>query len=95
MKENIQEPSKMADSTFKAKVVKYWDNEPEKEIIMEGATEEEVFNSFYEHNRTYRYCNGCYYKFADSAVKKEYDEWYKSLSEQTRFNMYYGDGIVD
>lgn len=88
-------PGQEIGAIYKAKVLKYWDFSLEKEITMEAPTKEKLFENFYNANRTYRYCNGCYFKFADSSVKAEYDRWYKSLSEMTRFNMYYGDGIVD
>lgn len=95
MKENVHEPSKQSGSTYKAQVIEYWDGAPKNESTIEGATKEDVFERFYGLNRTYRYCNGCFFRFKDPAVKKEYDEWHKSLSEMTRFKMYYGDGIVD
>lgn len=56
---------------------------------------ENIFNKFYEDNNRLRYCNGSYYEFADSDIKKEYKEWYNSLSENVKFNMYYGNGVVD
>lgn len=82
-------------SAYKAKVVEYDDFAVKREFVAEAPTKEELFRKFYEWNRTLRYCNGCYFKFFDENVKAEYHEWYESLSEMTRFDMYYGDGIVD
>lgn len=78
-----------------AQVIAYRDSRPDREVTFTADTKEELYLKLYNTNRTLRYCNGEYYKFADAEVRKDYDKWYKSLSEQTRFNMYYGDGIVD
>lgn len=56
---------------------------------------EEIFKKFYEKNNSLRYCNGSYYKFQDNILQQEYMEWYKNLSESTRFQMFYGNGVVD
>ncbi len=56
---------------------------------------ENIFNKFYDDNNTLRYCNGSYYSFADNNIGKEYQEWYKSLPENVKFQMYYGNGVVD
>lgn len=84
-----------SEGTYKAKVVEYDDFAVKREFVAEAPTKEKLFENFYEWNRTLRYCNGCYFKFFDASVKAEYDKWYQSLSEMKRFNMYYGDGIVD
>ena len=65
-----------------------------EEIEVEG-TEEEIFKDFDRKNNSLRYCNGSCYTFKDSSIKNRYIEWYKSLPESTRFQMYYGNGIVD
>ncbi len=83
MKENASEPSKQSGSTYKAQVIEYWDGTPKNESTIEGVTKEDVFENFYGLNRTYRYCHGCFFRFKDPAVKKEYDEWYKSISIRT------------
>lgn len=69
-------------------------NETEFPIEVEG-TKEECFSKFYNMNRTYRYCNDIFYKFADKSDDKDYDNWYDSLSKSTRFDMYYGNSTVD
>lgn len=66
----------------------------QREEIWEGS-KEEIFKKFYDKNNSLRYCNGSYYKFKDELIEKEYREWYDSLSESTRFSMYYGNGVVD
>jgi len=58
-------------------------------------TKEEIFNKFDKSNNRLRYCNGSYYKFEDKTLKVEYFKWYEGLSESTKFNMFYGNGVVD
>lgn len=62
--------------------------------IWEG-TKEEIFKKFNKKNNSLRYCNGSFYKFEDKTLETEYINWYKSLDETTKFNMFYGNGIVD
>lgn len=94
MEKTTETPTRTT-GTYKARVLKYWDSALKEEFTMEAQTKEELFENFYNANRTYRYCNGCYFRFADVAVKDEYRKWYKSLSEMKRFDMYYGNGTVD
>ena len=70
-------------------------NESTKEEELNGKTKEECFLQFYNINRHYRYCNDVFYKFKAEEDKLQYDSWYKSLSGTQRFNMYYGNSIVD
>jgi|TARA_B110000977_G_scaffold15054_1_gene18562 hypothetical protein len=58
-------------------------------------TKEGIFKKFDKQNNRLRYCNGSYFKFEDETLNTEYLNWYKSLSESVKFNMYYGNGIVD
>jgi hypothetical protein len=60
-----------------------------------NGTKEEIFKKFYKENNSLRYCNGSYYKFKDNLLQQEYMEWYNTLSEATKFNMFYGNGVVD
>ena len=62
--------------------------------IWEG-TKEEIFKKFNKKNNSLRYCNGSYYKFEDETLQTEYRNWYQSLDEGTKFNMFYGNGVVD
>lgn len=79
-----------------AYVVQYLDSRPtDNGFTKEADTKEELFRSFYNLNRHLRYCNGEFYKFQDKRIEAEYNKWYDSLSRQERFDMYYGDGIVD
>jgi len=66
----------------------------QREEIWEGS-KEEIFKRFDESNNRLRYCNGSYYKFEDETLNTEYLNWYHSLDENTKFNMYYGGGVVD
>ena len=82
--------------------VEYWDRisytssgSEVKRVEEWSGEKEELFNRFYAENNSLRYCNGSYYKFQDADTQKEYSEWLNSLSEGTRFNMYYGNGVVD
>ena len=47
----------------------------EKDIETWRGSEDEIFNKFYKKNQELKYCNGHYYKFADSAIQKQYKEW--------------------
>jgi len=58
-------------------------------------TKEEIFKKFDQKNNSLRYCNGSYYMFEDKQLAVEYKEWYNSLDEATKFNMFYGNGVVD
>ena len=60
-----------------------------------NGTKEEIFKKFDKENSSLRYCNGSYYKFQDNLLQQEYMEWYNNLSEATKFNMFYGNGVVD
>lgn len=83
-------------------IVEYWDrisytscNSEVKRVETLNGTKEEIFKKFYKKNNSLRYCNGSYYKFQDNTLQKEYIEWYNSLNESTKFNMFYGNGVVD
>ena len=58
-------------------------------------TKEEIFKRFDKENNRLRYCNGSYYRFALNYLNEEYLNWYKSLSESTKLDMFYGNGVVD
>ena len=58
-------------------------------------SEEEIFKKFDKKNNSLRYCNGSHYKFENKHLETKYQNWYNSLDESTRFNMYYGNGVVD
>jgi uncharacterized protein YecT (DUF1311 family) len=82
--------------------VEYWDNisytscdSEIKSVETWNGTKEEIFKKFDKKNNRLRYCNGSYYEFQDKKLKQEYLEWYRSLSKSTKFNMFYGNGVVD
>jgi hypothetical protein len=58
-------------------------------------TKEEIFKRFDKQNNSLRYCNGSHYKFEDETLHTDYINWYKSLIESDKFNMFYGNGVVD
>ena len=60
-----------------------------------NGTKEEIFKRYDKENNRLRYCNGSYYTFTEKKLIDEYMDWYNSLSENTRFNMYYCNGVVD
>ena len=66
-----------------------------REEELNGKTKEDCFREFYNLNRRYRYCNDIFYEFKEEEDKEQYDSWYKSLSGSQRFDMYYGNSIVD
>ena len=63
--------------------------------IIEGETEDSIFEQFYKKNNQLRYCNGSYYKFDDNEITKKYYEWVKQLSSKRGFNLYYSGSFVD
>ena len=58
-------------------------------------SKEEIFKKFDKENNSLRYCNGNHFKFEDETLHTEYINWYKSLDESIKFNMFYGNGVVD
>ncbi len=83
------------EAKVEAEVVVYEDYNPHHKTTFSAESKEALFRYMYDSNRVLRYCNGDFYKFADENLTKEYNKWYSSLSEQAKFDMYYGDGIVD
>jgi len=82
--------------------IEYWDrvsytscNSEIKKVETWEGTKEEIFKKFDKANNSLRYCNGSYYKFEDETLHTEYLNWYRSLNESTKFDMYYGNGVVD
>lgn len=70
-------------------------NESVKEEELTGKTKEECFKEFYNRNKVYRYCNDIFYKFKEKDDEIQYKAWYAGLSDATKFDMYYGNSIVD
>jgi len=56
---------------------------------------DQVFEELYKLNNSLRYCNGSYWRFDEQEMRTQYSNWMKSLSKTRRFNLYYGNGIVD
>jgi hypothetical protein len=83
-------------------IIEYWDrisyisssSEIKRTETWKG-TKEEIFKRFDKENNRLKYCNGAYYKFEDETLSKEQNVWYNNLSENTKFQMYYGNGTVD
>ena len=71
-------------SNYKLHKTEFWED-----------TKENIFKDFYETNNSWRYCNGSHLEFENKKLEKEYHNWLNSLSETTRFKMYYGNGVVD
>lgn len=64
--------------------------------IINGDTDIELFEQFYELNNKLRYCNGSYYKFVSDDLTEKYNQWLKSDDYKKKsFKLYYGNGIVD
>lgn len=77
-------------------IVEYINYTPtEKEYPIDGFTFEEIFIKFYKMNRTYRYCNGHYYKFKLKEMDDMFCQWEKDLPHDMSMSLYYGNGIVD
>jgi hypothetical protein len=63
-----------------------------REEFIEG-TEREICEKFYFKNRR---CDiDFYHEFIDKEWTLKMDQWYDSLSESERKNLYYKDSIVD
>lgn len=75
-------------------IVIYYRDKKSEEITWEG-TYDELFEKLEEENRHLRYCNGYYYTFKDMEMNKLHTIWYALISEGRKFNLYYGNGIVD
>ncbi len=82
--------------------VEYWDKisyttsgSEIKRVEVWSGDKEEIFKRFDKENNSLRYCNGSYYKFEDRSIQDEYRKWYNELPEGVRFQMYYGNGVVD
>ena len=69
-------------------------NSEKKEETFSGETYPEVFKDIYRYRKTFRYCDDGF-EFPDKEDEKSYNNWYKSLSEMERFNLFYDGWIVD
>ena len=69
-------------------------NSEKKEETFSGDNSQEVFKDIYRYRKTFRYCDDGF-EFLDKEDEKSYDNWYKSLSEMERFNLFYDGCIVD
>ena len=69
-------------------------NSEKKEETFSGETYPEVFKDIYRYRKTFRYCDDGF-EFLDKEDEKSYNNWYKSLSEMERFNLFYDGCIVD
>jgi len=82
--------------------IEYWDridyksskSEIKRVETWEGP-KEFIFKRFNRENNSLRYCNGSYYRFEDKTLDTKYVNWYNNLPEGTKFQMYYGNGVVD
>ena len=64
-----------------------------REEMIEGETERDICEKFYIKNR--RCDMDFYHEFIDKEWTLKMDQWYDSLSESERKNLYYKDSIVD
>lgn len=69
-------------------------NSEKKEETFSGDNYQEVFKDIYRYRKTFRYCDDGF-EFPDKEDEKSYNNWYKSLSEMERFNLFYDGCIVD
>ena len=66
----------------------------DSEKIISG-TYDELFEKISHLNNILRYCNGSYYKFKDSSIKRLFSLWNKYIPDSRSMDLYYGGGIVD
>lgn len=57
-----------------------------------GETIKDVCKSAYPYQRTLRYCNGWYVKFADANMQRAFLDW---QANDMTIEDYYGGGVVD
>lgn len=68
----------------------------QRQEIIEGTNNFEIFEKFYKLNNSLRYCNGSYYKFNSLDWQEKFNNWTKSDDYKKKsFSLYYGGGVVD
>lgn len=64
--------------------------------VLEGKTDIDIFEQFYDRNNSIRYCNDTAYRFKDKEWELKYKDWLKSEDfKKKSFQLYYGTGTVD
>ena len=58
-------------------------------------TFDEVCEKMEKENNRLRYCNGSWHQFQDEQMQEDFKLWYRLIPEGRRFNLYYGNGVVD
>ena len=53
----------------------YYNNLPVKQVVLHDKNEEDCFVQFFKKNNSWKYCNGCHYKFNDAATTQRYTKW--------------------
>ena len=82
------------NTPMKVEVVRYDNYKPESTETWSD-TFDKLCEKLESANKTYRYCNGMYYKFKDAQMDKDYRKWIDIIPFERSFNLYYQGSIVD
>lgn len=69
-------------------------NSEKKEETFSGDNSQEVFKSIYRYKKTFKYCDDGF-KFLNKEDEVGYNNWYNSLSDREKFDLYYEGTTVD
>lgn len=69
-------------------------NSKKKEETFSGDNSQEVFKSIYRYKKTFKYCDDGF-KFLNREDEVGYNNWYNSLSDREKFDLYYEGTTVD
>ena len=69
-------------------------NSEKKEETFSGDNSQEVFKSIYRYKKTFKYCDDGF-NFLNKEDEVGYNNWYNSLSDREKFDLYYEGTTVD
>ena len=69
-------------------------NSEKTEETFSGDNSQGVFKSIYRYKKHFKYCNDGF-KFLNKEDEVGYNNWYNSLSDREKFDLYYEGTTVD
>lgn len=69
-------------------------NSEKKEETFSGDNYQEVFKDIYRYRKTFKYCDDGF-KFSNKEDEVGYNNWYNSLSDREKFDLYYEGTTID
>lgn len=69
-------------------------NSEKKEETFSGDNYQKVFKDIYRYRKTFKYCDDGF-KFLNKEDEVGYNNWYNSLSDIEKFDLYYEGTTVD